>query len=192
VPWCSTLAVVDEDAPAVVADEVLIGPPSASATGWHLPVLGKHRSAQAVAQRRKGDGYAPLTSKTSTRWAQTALYTITHPHNLGHVGPLPLTVQRPMVSAARHLKEAQAAGEAFGVVIGDAVDCANILATGRVSKLTIDEDKTELVIDAVQVLPRPRRQQELVVLSTGKPMGIGYIRPYAIVQAPTWLRTRRD
>ena len=79
------------------------------------------------------------------------------------------------------------ADEELEVVIGDAVHCADVLAVGQVAALQTNDQETALTVERVRVLRRPRRQQELVVRSTEKPIGVGSIRPYALVQAPTWL-----
>jgi hypothetical protein len=133
IPWFSTLEVVD-GGDGSSAFEVLVGPPTASAVGWHLPVLGPAASEAEVARRRTDEGYGPLFSSRTAplRWAETALYTLTHRDDLtSKTSALRITVRRPMTTAAQLLAKARAAGEALGVVIGDAVHCADVLAVGE-------------------------------------------------------------
>lgn len=76
--------VVAQHADGLPAFDVLVGPPTAAAVGWRLPVLGPAASEAQVARRWADEGYGPLLSSSTTpvRWAETALYTLTHRDNL--------------------------------------------------------------------------------------------------------------
>jgi hypothetical protein len=168
IPWFSTLEVVDV-ADGLPAFEVLVGPPTAAAVGWRLPVLGPAASEAQVARRWADEGYGPLLSSSTTlvRWSETALYTLTHHDNLAsNPSALHITVRRPMTTAAQLLARARACRRGTRGGDGDAVHCADVLAVGQVAALQTTDQETALTVERVRVLRRPRRQQELVVRST--------------------------
>lgn len=188
VAWATMLtARVD---PSTVVD-LLIGPPTASTLGWHLPVLGPASTAASATRLREANGYAALSAgHGGRRWAAASVYTLLHVDKVmaaDGASALRFKVNRRMTTAGKLLADARADGTELPVIIGDAVDCSAIVGVARVVEMDLKDDATDLLVADVRALVPRHRQQELTLLSTKQPIAAGFIRPYAIVKTPPWI-----
>ena len=189
IAWGSQLTVGD----GVGSIDVLIGPPTASKVGWHVPILGPAIDRPAVDRLRRDNGYGPLHSGVATvdrPWAPESVYTLLHADRVDAAraeATLRFVVGRRMTTAQKLFSAAREADQELAVVIGDAVDCSAVIAVARLVELTLHDDGSELLIDRLRPLTPHRRQQELKLLSTGNGIAAGFIRPYALVKTPAWV-----
>jgi len=90
-------------------------------------------------------------------------------------------------AAARLLEECRRRAEILPVLIADAAaDTSRLLAWGMLDRLAVSADHTEIDATNFERLVG-HRTQELLLLSTGRPIAEGFLRSYAIVHTPAFL-----
>lgn len=87
------------------------------------------------------------------------------------------------------LEEGRKAGRSMPLLLADAKDCSRLLYWGVLKSVDIRGAKTEYSVDRLRATPGRHAPQELILLSTGKPIAPGFIRPYAICYTPDFLTT---
>lgn len=126
------------------------------------------------------------------RLADVCVYTILHPDRLAEAaslrGPSTFVVGQRMVAARDLLQSAQAAGEDVAVLFGDATDCSKLVYWGRLTAIDVGDDDTHYTVFPILPLTRCHRPQQLILLSTGEPIAVRYIRPYAVCRTPKFVR----
>lgn len=124
--------------------------------------------------------------------ADTCVYTILHPDKLAEAtrlrGPSTFVVGQRMVTAATLFEGARAAGQKVAVLFGDATYCSQLVYRGLLMAIDVGESDTHYTVFPVRPLRPVRSTQDLVLESTGKRVAEGFIRPYAIVRTPKFLR----
>jgi len=125
-------------------------------------------------------------------WAQQSIYTIVRPDILQSIhereGRGVRTERKRWVTAEKLLVDADQAGERVAVLFGDATDCSQLLYAASLDQVTVDGDNTEYQFSHLQPLSGRHTPQELKLCSTGQRIAPGFIRPYAIVERPRFLR----
>ena len=76
------------------------------------------------------------------------------------------------------------------IVFADARDCSQLIAWSVLLDVTIEETGTRYRIGPLLSVPRSR-PQDLQLLSTGKRIAEGFIRPYALCRTPRFLQGAR-
>jgi hypothetical protein len=174
------------------------GPPMCNGTDqWSLPVLKvlgsppAPREAGGVAQRyraahRLGSQLSTEESDGETPFAPSCVYTLAHPHLLRDAvdGKGSVTIQQPWTSARVLLEKAKKRGETFAVIFGDATDCSRLIGWAAVKSIAIDGRTTRCKFEELRRMNGSRAPQELRLVSTGKKIARGFIRPYAICGRP--------
>jgi hypothetical protein len=124
--------------------------------------------------------------------AATCVYTILHPDRLSEAaklrGPSTFVVRQRMVTALDMFQSAKAVGEDVPVLFGDATNTRRLVYWARLTGINVGDEDTHYSVFPVRPLPPGHRPQELVLLSTGQRIAMGFIRPYAICRTPGFLQ----
>jgi hypothetical protein len=126
--------------------------------------------------------------------APHSVYTILRPERLDQIAkstkPTSLRETKRWVAAKGLFDEAHERGDEMAVLYADAaVDCSKLLYWGKIGSMEVDDGGTTYsVTDLVAI--SGRRTQELVLRSTEKQIAENFIRPYAVVRTPSFLRKR--
>jgi len=127
-----------------------------------------------------------------TALADFCIYTIVHRDYLTEAarkgGPAHFVESKAWVTGRKLWHEAQAAGIASPVLLGDATDCREIKYWGLLTVVEIEGDTTRFTVDRVRPFPRKYTPQELILRSSGETIAPNFIRPYAICRTPDFLR----
>jgi len=125
--------------------------------------------------------------------AEHAVYTIAHPESLQPLlkqrGPIPRHQTKRWVTADALFQKALCAGQDMAIVFGDATHCTRLKFWGLISSLHVREDGTDFEVTDLKPL-HGKRTQQLVLRSTQRHIAPGFIRPYAIVECPSFLRNQ--
>ncbi|HEY3968902.1 MAG TPA: DUF488 family protein [Planctomycetaceae bacterium] len=125
--------------------------------------------------------------------AADCVYTIAHGDELRRIadkggGQGELTEGRRWINAARLLRQAQKQNESLPIVFADATDCSRLIFWGRLDLITINQTDTNYAFSKLRPIRGRHAPQELVLTSTNKTIAPGFIRPYALVRTPAFLR----
>ncbi len=124
--------------------------------------------------------------------AKSCVYTILHPKTLAAIekdgGVGHISENKPWTGAVDLLLEAQANAEALPIVLADATDCSRLIYSGRVSNIWVNGHTTHCEIFGLKQLKGRHSPQEMTLLSTGRKIAAGFIRPYALVRTPKFVR----
>ena len=160
---------------------------TAISVGCHCSNEGKcHRSilSQLI---REAAGLAAIPP-----FSESCVYTITHPDTLSHFerdggcGFIDEVKQWPTAIKLWH--EAQASNQALPIVFADATDCSKLIYSARVSSIVTDDEGTQCQFFQLEPIKGRHSPQELTLLKTGEKIAPGFIRPYALVQTPRFVR----
>ena len=128
----------------------------------------------------------------SPQLSEFSIYTIAHRDKLAAAatrnGMSSFTENSRWTTGERLWKAARAAGVDMPVVLGDAADCSSLLYWGVLRDIALQDRKTTYAVEAIRPIRKGHSPQELVLRSTGEWIAPGFIRPYAIVQTPSFLR----
>jgi hypothetical protein len=128
------------------------------------------------------------------RLTESCIYTIVHRRRLQEAvrtgGRGRYHEAKPWTTGAKLLQKARTVGEILPVVFADATDCTRLLCWGALSEIDIDETGTTFSVEAIASLGRDHTPQDLILRSSGKPIALNFIRPYAICRTPNFLRDR--
>ena len=132
---------------------------------------------------------SPPDSAGST-FAPHAVYTILHADTLRKIAsrkrPQALTAKRRWVTGAILFNEARRKGQDMVILYADAKHCSKLLYWGRITALSVSDDGTNFSVAALTPVSR-RRTQDLVLRSNNKCIAKGFIKPYAIVETPSYI-----
>ncbi len=124
--------------------------------------------------------------------AATCVYTILHPDRLSEAarlrGPSTFVIGQRMVTALDIFQSARAADEDVPILFGDATNTRRLVYWGRLTSIDVGDEDTHYSVFPIRPLAPGHSPQELVLLSTGKRIAKGFIRPYAICRTPDFLR----
>ena len=131
-----------------------------------------------------------------TAFSDYCIYTIRDGEDLACAarkgGQAKFTQRRAWVTGLRLWLEAQQVRKAMPVVLGDATDCSRLLYWGVLSAVELGDRKTTFTVKCLRRFPESHKPQELVLRSTGRPIGAKFIRPYAICRTPSFLQESRS
>jgi hypothetical protein len=121
------------------------------------------------------------------------VYTIVHPDKLRRIweeedGIGVLTEGKRWTGAVALWYNAQSSGEVLPVVFADATDCSKLIYWGLLNSITIDGDETQCAFTNLQRIPGSHSPHQLILTNTGERIAPGFIRPYALVETPKFLR----
>lgn len=91
------------------------------------------------------------------------------------------------VTGKKWFDEAGWAKKRVAVIFADATECSKLMCWGLIEKLDISERRTVCIVDKLRRTPRGLKTQKLHLVSTGKRINEGFIRPYALVQTPEFV-----
>jgi hypothetical protein len=95
---------------------------------------------------------------------------------------------RTWKTGLRLWRHAQAEGEAFAVLFGDATDCSRLEYWGLITEIELVDEGTSYTVECIRKLTADdHKPQELVLQSSGKRIAPGFIKPYAICRTPDFL-----
>ncbi|RKG63322.1 hypothetical protein D7W79_40400 [Corallococcus exercitus] len=122
----------------------------------------------------------------------TTVYTIIDPQRLlaadrGTRPSKPLSEGRRWKAGQQALAEAHEAGKVLAIVFADARDTSRLLFTAILHSIELRDESTRFTFTRLQPL-HGRTKTELRLASTGDLLSAGFIRPYAMVQTPRFLR----
>lgn len=125
--------------------------------------------------------------------SKQAVYTIAHPETLRQLydeengyGSLP--EGKRWTTAVSLWHDAQICDETLPIVFADATDCSRLIYWARVSSINVEDDGTRYSFSGLKKIPGSHSPQELVLTHTGAHIAPGFIRPYALVRTPKFLR----
>jgi hypothetical protein len=128
-------------------------------------------------------------------FANYAIYTILHRDTLNRIAEsgkmTPLYEKKRWVTGAELFEKAHRQGREMAILYADATHCSRLLYWGRVEAIEVSSNGTRYTVADLTPLSR-RKTQELVLLSTNRRVAKGFIRPYAIVQTPSYIANRAD
>lgn len=192
---------------------VLTRPARAGVGGWSLPIsgvfqdgVGEEEALRTSRERRREGGYEPVPSFRAPAAAAAALnarsghrarhaacvYTIAHGDRLRDVaaagGAATFEEKRPWATGLRLLARAREANEDLVVVFSDATDCVQLIYWGVITNIEVhDGARTTFEVERLQPIHGDHVTQDLRLLSSGKNIAEGYIRPYAPCHTPEFL-----
>lgn len=128
--------------------------------------------------------------------AAEGIYSILHKDHLDEMAasktPVELRAKKRWVTAEKNFIAARARGLEVPLLYADAaLDCSKLLYWGKVIRLEVTDSGTEYAVADLTPIRR-HRTQELVLASTGARIAEGYLRPYAIVRTPDFIRESTD
>jgi hypothetical protein len=127
----------------------------------------------------------------ATSIAPFAVYTILHYEKLKEMADsgkaISLYEKKRWVTALKLFSEARKNGMAMAVLFADATYCAKLLYWGRLELLEVDGEGSRYTVAGLTALSR-KRTQSLVLRSSNLCIAEGFIRPYAIVETPSFIR----
>jgi len=85
-------------------------------------------------------------------------------------------------------QQSESTGHRFPIIFSDATDCSRLLYWGVVENLLIDEVGTMFEFSELRPIRGNRTTQELILVNSGKQIAPNFIRPYAIVRTPDFLK----
>jgi hypothetical protein len=103
----------------------------------------------------------------------------------------PFKEKRRWVTAEKEWLKGRSENMSMPVLFGDAAHCSRLLYWGLLTDLEVRDDGTSFTVDYLRRLNGRRKTQDLVLLSTGKKIASGFIKPYAICYTPRYLREGR-
>lgn len=195
---------------------IATGPVRFSTDGWYLPVLHVFSPSQddlgplrqwATAYRTR-HGYDPIVVEGPLRtaasrppgaktigFASSCIYTIVQRERLERFvengGAGTVTEGRAWTTGARLLREATAAGLRLPILFADSCDCSRLLYWALLRSVELTEQGTRYSFEGLVALPRGLAPQDLVLRNAGRKIAPGFIRPYAICEAPSFLLKQR-
>jgi uncharacterized protein YeaO (DUF488 family) len=129
-------------------------------------------------------------------FASVCVYTIAHPEILedfiacsGSAGVL--REGKSWTSAMRIWHEAQSEGRVLPILFADATDCSRLIFSARMDGIVLGDGGTQFAFSGLKRIPGNHSPQELVLESTGGRIAQGFIRPYALVRTPKFIRSSR-
>jgi hypothetical protein len=78
------------------------------------------------------------------------------------------------------------------ILFGDAAHCSHLLYWGLLTELEVRDGGTSFAVDHLRKISGRRETQDLALLSTGKNIAPGFIKPYAICYTPRFLKESKD
>ena len=124
--------------------------------------------------------------------SDSCVYTITHPDTLSQffdVGAFGFVEEaKPWPTAISLWHEALSRGESFPIIFADATDCSKLIYAARVSSIDVGEDGSRCEFFELEPIKSRHSPQELTLLKTGEKIAPSFIRPYALVQTPRFIR----
>jgi hypothetical protein len=126
--------------------------------------------------------------------APHSVYTILRPERLDEIAkrakPTTLRETKRWVTAKTLFDEAHERGEEMAVLYADAAnDCSKLLYWGKIGSMEVDARGTSYSVNDLVALSR-RRTQELVLRSTEKNIAENFLRPYAVVRTPSFVKQK--
>jgi hypothetical protein len=123
-------------------------------------------------------------------YAPYAVYTILHRDTLREIAGsgkvTPLNEKKRWVTGRDLFNEAQRKGQEMVILYADANECSKLLYWGKLTGIEVDSNGTRFSIAELTALTQ-KTTQELVLKSTKARIANGYIKPYAIVQTPSFI-----
>ena len=123
---------------------------------------------------------------------RTCIYTTIAPEKLEKAarlrGATTFVVGQRMVKAKKHFMEAKNLGIEMGILFSDSRCCRNLLYFSRVVSISVQGKNTHIGVSNLRRLGKNRHTWELVKDSDGKKVSRGFIRPYAVVKTPGYVR----
>ncbi|CAN5197791.1 hypothetical protein BH09MYX1_BH09MYX1_51630 [soil metagenome] len=124
-------------------------------------------------------------------FAEHAIYTILAETTLDELakrsGDIDLRETKRWVTGKRLFDAAKRVGNEMAVIYADAAyDCSKLVYWGRLTHLEVSATGTSYTVTDLRPIRR-HRAQELVLESTGQTIAEGYLRPYAIVETPSFV-----
>lgn len=122
------------------------------------------------------------------------IYTILHPETLNHFqnngGYGEYEEKKCWTSGLELFHQVKSKGERLPLVFGDATDCSRLIYWAQLDDIRIDsaQSSTSYLFSRLQPIPRKHSPQELTLISTGETIAEGFIRPYALVRKPDFLK----
>ena len=180
------------------------GPAKFTGGSWCLPVLKTFANAAAdgddaerwgaeLRARRMLESLGTAMRVDEGGVAPTCVYTIAHVDKLRAIaagsGRGSLTEGRAWESAAKQLDQARANGRRLPIVFADAADCSRLLYSATLARIETSGNGTRYTFEGLKALRGAHTPQELTLVSTGRKIAPGFIRPYAICMTPGFLRT---
>lgn len=124
--------------------------------------------------------------------AKTCLYTTIHPQKIKDAselrGPTTFVVKRRMKKAKEHFLKAKADGLDYPVLFSDATCCKRLIYSARLIRISVGKEDTHFTVFDFVELDKGLVTQKLVKDSNGKRIAPDFIRPYAIVKTPKFLK----
>src|SRR5262245_40757915 len=125
------------------------------------------------------------------RFAKHCIYALAHIDTLANAarrgGPAQFRESKPWVTARRLWQRSQKAGDPVAVLFADAAgDSGRLLYWGLLTGVVIDKEHgvTGYTVDQVRPMSAGHSKEDLVLVSTGKPISPRFIRSYAICHTP--------
>lgn len=174
------------------------GPVKFQTGGWYLPLLkvfaGSDTSGSAskpwAETFRRDHGHEP-EEVVVRQLSPSCIYTIAHLDKLRALeargGSGTLKEAKPWTSGRKLLERAREAKLDLPILFADATDCSQLLYWAVITSIKLTTDGTTYSFERLRSLPGNRTPQKLVLLSTGKKIAPGYIRPYALCRTPPFL-----
>jgi uncharacterized protein YeaO (DUF488 family) len=125
--------------------------------------------------------------------AADCVYTIAHPDELQRIaeadrGAGDLVERKRWTSALSLWHEAQSRGEVLPLVFADATDCSRLIYWAKLNAINLSDEGTQYFFSGLRRIGGGRTPQELTLQNTGSKIAVGFIRPYALVHTPKFLR----
>ena len=125
-----------------------------------------------------------------------AVYTIVHPEHLQNAAvkggtSRPLHERRAWKGALELLKAARRDGARVPLLLADATNTSRLTHWAILEQVRIGDEGThyKLLPELTDLRAARRTPQELILSSQGRNIVAGFIRPYALVETPDFLRT---
>lgn len=122
--------------------------------------------------------------------APFAVYTILHHEKLNAMaeagGTKTLRAKKRWVTGRELFVAARKNGQEMAILYADAVHCSRLLYWGRLVALDVHDEGTRYTVADLAPLSN-KRTQGLVLRSTNEHIAQGFIRPYAIVETPSFI-----
>jgi hypothetical protein len=127
---------------------------------------------------------------SESRFAPFAVYTILHHDTLKKMAEgrkaEKLNEKKRWVTGSELFVAARSKGQEMAILYADAVHCSRLLYWGRLVALDVHDDGTRYTVADLAPL-YSKRTQGLVLRSTNEHIAQGFIRPYAIVETPSFI-----
>ena len=133
----------------------------------------------------------------TTKLYPVAVYTIRHSKVLSEGAesgkPIKFRENKRWVSIAAHLKKANVIGERIPILFAAGETTDGVIYVGLLDSLIVSEpaaangEYTEVTVSSLRRLDPKRPLNELRLVSTGKALSEGFIRPYAICHTPSFV-----